>query len=439
MGSYLKVWKQSWSVITGCKEVSSGCLNCVARQSARKFPELHYLLTPRWTWNGRIRINEDAITAPRGFQRPNVLSCMSGDFFNPSIPPDAMRACFDTIEMTEHHFLLLTKRPEHAVAVINAEKRRRSAREWNRILDRLWVGVTVELQRYDDRLEVLRQVDVDHKWVSLSPLLGPMRLNGYINDLDWVYVGGESGTRARPMHPGWATDVLEECREAHIPFYLVSRGRWVNAEDAGDNPWRRGRPAACVVDHRGEAVELLRLSRRAQNHLPMLRGQTYLEVPPSIAPVLEKYRKRGRQKRGIEMDAEHRAVLSIIRKMDGMLSGAGVHRMLVGKPSAEERQLAESVGCKPRGLDLSYDRVNYVIGGFIDEGLVSREGSGKTQTLHVNGTTQEAQPAEDPELCELSDEFMRDASTLIENLDRFSIDAQRKLIGSVAACLRKVS
>src|SRR5690606_14853914 len=44
--------------------------------------------------------------------------------------------------------------------------------------------------------------------------------------LDWVIVGGESGSGARPMHPEWARSMRDQCASAHVPFFFKQWGNW---------------------------------------------------------------------------------------------------------------------------------------------------------------------------------------------------------------------
>ncbi len=54
--------------------------------------------------------------------------------------------------------------------------------------------------------------------------------------LDWVIVGGESGPKARPMHPDWARDIRDQCQAAGVPFFFKQWGEWV--PDVGIPPGR---------------------------------------------------------------------------------------------------------------------------------------------------------------------------------------------------------
>lgn len=61
--------------------------------------------------------------------------------------------------------------------------------------------------------------------MSCEPLLedlGEMNLQG----VDWVIVGGESGPKARPMQPSWATHVMHQVEEQGAAFFFKQWGTW---------------------------------------------------------------------------------------------------------------------------------------------------------------------------------------------------------------------
>jgi protein gp37 len=67
-------------------------------------------------------------------------------------------------------------------------------------------------------------------WIGLSmePLLGKVTLRPeWLAALDWVIVGGESGTGARPMHPDWVRSPRDQCAAAGVPFHFKQWGEWV--------------------------------------------------------------------------------------------------------------------------------------------------------------------------------------------------------------------
>jgi len=117
-----------------------------------------------------------------------------------------------------HTYQVLTKRSRRLAQV--ADKL-----EWS---PNIWIGVSVETDRYAFRVDHVREVDAAVRFISAEPLLGPVpSLN--LSEVHWVIAGGESGTAARPMHPAWARQLRDACREADVPFFFKQWGTWAPA------------------------------------------------------------------------------------------------------------------------------------------------------------------------------------------------------------------
>ena len=43
-------------------------------------------------------------------------------------------------------------------------------------------------------------------------------------NIRWVFVGGESGPKARPMKDEWILDIKDQCKEAGVPFFFKQWG-----------------------------------------------------------------------------------------------------------------------------------------------------------------------------------------------------------------------
>ena len=56
-----------------------------------------------------------------------------------------------------------------------------------------------------------------------------------VPSLDWVIVGGESGHRARPMHPDWARSLRDQCQNAGVPLMFKQWGSWRSYLDGADH------------------------------------------------------------------------------------------------------------------------------------------------------------------------------------------------------------
>jgi protein gp37 len=85
------------------------------------------------------------------------------------------------------------------------------------------MGVSVENDRVEDRIDFLRETNAKVKFLSLEPLIGPLnRLN--LEDIHWVIVGGESGRKARPMKESWVWDIRQQCADQGVAFFFKQWG-----------------------------------------------------------------------------------------------------------------------------------------------------------------------------------------------------------------------
>lgn len=136
--------------------------------------------------------------------------------------------------------------------------------------------VSVEDQpRADERIPLLLDTPAAVRGVSIEPLLGPVDLTRLTEDkwsafddgwdlnsergspiLDWVIVGGESGPKARPMHPDWARSLRDQCAAAGVPFFFKQWGNWKPLTEIAEKSFSAGRGHAvifrdgrCLRDH----------------------------------------------------------------------------------------------------------------------------------------------------------------------------------------------
>jgi protein gp37 len=115
-----------------------------------------------------------------------------------------------------HTFQILTKRA----------KRMSQFFKKNTIPENLWVGVTVENKKHGlPRVEYLRQINATTRFLSMEPLLEDLGIID-LSNINWVIVGGESGTKARPMRADWAINIMDQCRKQGSIFFFKQWGRW---------------------------------------------------------------------------------------------------------------------------------------------------------------------------------------------------------------------
>lgn len=72
------------------------------------------------------------------------------------------------------------------------------------------------------------------RFVSVEPLLGPLDLSPWLDKLDWVIVGGESGAQARPAEIDWVRKLRDQVTAAGVAFFFKQWGNWAQREGAGD-------------------------------------------------------------------------------------------------------------------------------------------------------------------------------------------------------------
>tara|TARA_B100000614_G_C14542307_1_gene490791 strand:+ start:1291 stop:1905 length:615 start_codon:yes stop_codon:yes gene_type:complete len=141
-----------------------------------------------------------------------VFTCSWSDFFLEEA--DAWRPdAWEIIRQTPHlTYQILTKRPERIRECL--------PEDWP--MPNVWLGITAENQEMaDHRWAHIMDFPVT-KFLSVEPMLGPVRLNDdwLILSPDWVICGGESGPGFRPMETIWAETLKRDCEEWKIPFFM---------------------------------------------------------------------------------------------------------------------------------------------------------------------------------------------------------------------------
>jgi protein gp37 len=165
-----------------------------------------------------------------------------GDLFHSQVDFKWVDMVFNVIEQCpQHTFQILTKRPGNMLRYFKylAQKIKDAGldsipSDSEDIIDYLspfqnvWLGVTAENQHeIENRLPFLLHCPANVHYVSCEPLLGAINLQKYINKLDWVIVGGETGNKSRPMHPYWIHSIKKQCRESNTSFMFKQWGDWV--------------------------------------------------------------------------------------------------------------------------------------------------------------------------------------------------------------------
>lgn len=265
-------WTDSvWNPVRGCRIVSPGCQNCYAMKMAHRFSgegrpyEGLTRLTIRGPeWTGEVRTVPDALEVPLHWRKPRKVFVNSmSDLFHEDVPDYFMDEVFAVMLLSPRHtFQVLTKRAERMAAyfatpdlyerVLRAADELRSkhaglssvpiSNPRTHPAPWIWWGVSVEDQRRaDERIPHLLRSPAAVRFLSMEPLLGPVDLRRWLprcgtwggaegiepEPINWVIIGGESGARARPMHPYWIRNIIEQCRGAAVPVFVKQLGAWL--------------------------------------------------------------------------------------------------------------------------------------------------------------------------------------------------------------------
>ena len=222
-----------WSFQVGCTHSGSpGCDNCWARtlhdQRHRAYLNGADLPAMYAKPFDEIQIFKDRVE-PRLPKEPSIIFCLpQSDMFHGRGMLCAFGTVFDAAKGfgAPHTWLVLTKRPQWLPKGLRAQAN-------------LWVGVSVSTQADADKhIPTLIRKWPGPKWVSIEPMLGPIVIEDWLPELDWVIVGGESGRSARPMEPCWAAFVCDDCLLAHVPYYFKQRSS--NPGEGRVKLWDRG-------------------------------------------------------------------------------------------------------------------------------------------------------------------------------------------------------
>ena len=219
-GSGIEWTESTWNPVTGCTKVSPGCKHCYAKRMAER---LQAMGQRNYVDGFRLTLQPHMLELPLRWRKPQTVFVNSmSDLFHEGVPFDYIRQVFEVMERAcWHRFQVLTKRGERLAEL--APRLR-----WP---PNVWMGVSVETERYRWRIDALRSTDAKIKFLSLEPLLGPLH-DLDLHQIDWVIVGGESGPKARAVDPEWVTDLRDQCRRTGVPFFFKQWGGR-NKKEAG--------------------------------------------------------------------------------------------------------------------------------------------------------------------------------------------------------------
>jgi protein gp37 len=216
----------TWNPVTGCTKISHGCRNCYAERMARR---LYFMGQERYQNGFKITLHQDLIEQPLLWKKPKYIFVNSmSDLFHEDVPTEFIKSIFHIMVKAKWHiFQILTKRSERLLRIANDLP-------W---AQNIWMGVSVESQDYIYRIDHLRNIPANKKFISIEPMLSPISQLA-LNSIDWVIVGGESGPGARPIKPEWVRTIRDQCLNRGVSFFFK---QWGGAQKARSGRMLDGR------------------------------------------------------------------------------------------------------------------------------------------------------------------------------------------------------
>ncbi len=314
----------TWNPVTGCDKVSPGCDHCYAESIAHRFAG-----TPAYPNGFGVTLRPERLEQPIRWKRPRRVFVNSmSDLFHPEIPDDYIARVFAVMALVpQHTFQVLSKRHGRMRSLLSSPDFLAAVKDWipgivaahspHRVwfdawpLPNVWVGVSAEDQkRADLRIPKLLDTPAAVRFVSAEPLLGPIKLrddwlpticglcnceygcNPPAGGLDWLIVGGESGPKARPMHPDWARSLRDQCTAAGVAFHFKQWGEWAPARWRGPDGATHAFTGGMYLD-KGVAVE---------NFMRLSHSPTSSERDDETPPGAQGMTRVGKKVAGRELD-----------------------------------------------------------------------------------------------------------------------------------------
>src|ERR1019366_6645925 len=200
----------------GCVEVSPACDACYAKTMMdTRYGRVEWggdrRLTGQQLWRNPFRWQREAVAD--GVRR-RVFTMSLGGFFDNQVDPQWRTDAWDVIRQCPNlDWLILTKRPQNILKMLPDD----CGRGW----DHCWLGCTVEnMTEARRRIPHLLKVPAAIQFLSCEPLLEKIDLSEWLDRIDWVIVGGETGAKPRYLEPDWARDLREQCRAFDTAFFM---------------------------------------------------------------------------------------------------------------------------------------------------------------------------------------------------------------------------
>jgi protein gp37 len=313
-----------------CAPVSPGCASCWHLRTADRLknnPALPENERKALAGTGPFVWRERELAEPLKVKKPSAIGVQfMGDLFHEDVPFKFVNMAYNIMAHSQHIFLILSKRPKHMIDwhltvrhVVSSDGSEfwlgnndlivgTKSTGWP--LPNVWHGLTICNQpEADAKIPTFLQVP-GKKFLSLEPMLGAINLSGgYHNFLegwdteteaefdqygdrypvpvqvqtgkiDAVILGGETGPRARPMHPDWVRSIRDQCDAAGVPFFFKQWGEYCPDDFSYVTPTGRT-PKRKFIKQDGCAYDYADIGTVSMMHVKgrILDGRTHDELP----------------------------------------------------------------------------------------------------------------------------------------------------------------
>lgn len=232
----------TWNPVTGCDRISPGCDHCYALTMAGRLklmgqPKYQADGDPRTSGPGfAVTCHPSELARPATWRRPRMVFVNSmSDLFHQDVTDGFIGSTWNTMALTPRHtYQVLTKRSERMRRLMSVWYAAGSFRDhrmrWvnppelplpppELPLPNVWLGTSIESDRYTFRADHLRATPAAVRFLSLEPLLGPLPSLD-LTGIDWVIIGCESGPGARLMDLDWVSQIIDKARHAGAAVFV---------------------------------------------------------------------------------------------------------------------------------------------------------------------------------------------------------------------------
>lgn len=204
-----------WNPWHGCKKISEGCRNCYVYRRDSRYGKDSSFVTKNADFDMPLKKNKDGLY--KLLTSDMVYLCMTSDFFLDSA--DIWRKdIWDIIRRRcDLNFMIITKRIHRFYEMLPCD--------WGDGWDNVYITCTCENQAAADfRLPIFRDLPIKHKAIACEPLLEKIDVEKYLDCIDLLVAGGESGENARICNFDWICNLKRQCDNTDTAFYFKQTG-----------------------------------------------------------------------------------------------------------------------------------------------------------------------------------------------------------------------